>query len=82
MKTNKDREEYYTEVDRRMRSEFPNKFVAKTSRGSSQVASAGSSASRNTAQKRGKSVKLTQRQVMMAKKLNVPLEAYARYVKD
>ena len=75
-------EEYYTEVDRRMRSEFPNKFASKKPGGGSQVASAASSASRNTNQKRSKSVRLTQRQVIMAKKLNVPLETYARYVKD
>ncbi len=43
-----DSDEYYTEVDRRMRSEFPHKFQAKKS-GGAQVASAGASASRSTA---------------------------------
>ena len=75
-------EDYYTEVDRRMRSEFPNKFAVKKSGGGAQVASAASSASRNTNQKRTKSVRLTQRQVIMAKKLNVPLAEYAKFVKD
>ena len=75
-------DDYYTEVDRRMRSEFPNKFAVKKSGGGAQVASAASSASRNTNQKRTKSVRLTQRQVIMAKKLNVPLAEYAKFVKD
>jgi len=75
-------EDYYTEVDKRMRSEFPSKFSVKKSGGGAQVASAASSASRNTNQKRTKSVRLTQRQVIMAKKLNVPLAEYAKFVKD
>ena len=42
-------EEYYTEVDKRIRTEFPHKFQAlKKSGGGSQVASAGNSASRST----------------------------------
>ena len=75
-------DEYYTEVDRRIRSEFPHKFqTAKKSGGGSQVASAGNSASRSNKQGR-RSVKLTHSQVAIAKKLGVPLEEYAKYVKD
>ncbi len=75
-------EEYYTEVDRRIRREFPHKFqAAKKSGGGSQVASAGNSASRSTTQGR-RSVKLTHSQVAIAKKLGVPLEEYAKYVKE
>jgi len=74
-------EEYYTEVDRRMRSEFPNKFQAKKSSGA-QVASAGASASRSTAKTGRRSVKLSPSQIAMAKRLNVPLEEYAKFVKD
>jgi len=74
-------DEYYTEVDRRMRSEFPNKFAAKKS-GGAQVASAGASASRSTAKQGRRSVKLTPSQIAMAKRLNVPLEEYAKYVKE
>ncbi len=75
-------EEYYSEVDSRMRKEFPHKFqTAKKSGGGSQVASANSSASRNTKQGR-RSVKLTPSQVAIAKKLRVPLEEYAKYVKE
>jgi hypothetical protein len=75
-------DEYYTEVDKRIRSEFPHKFqTAKKSGGGSQVASAGNSASRSNKQGR-RSVKLTHSQVAIAKKLGVPLEEYAKYVKE
>ncbi len=75
-------DEYYTEVDRRIRAEFPHKFqTTKKSGGGSQVASAGNSASRSTKQGR-RSVKLTHSQVAIAKKLGVPLEEYAKYVKE
>jgi len=74
-------DEYYNEIDRRMRSEFPNKFAGQKSSKKSQVAPAGSSASRNTKQGR-RSVKLSPSQIAIAKKLNVPLEEYAKYVKE
>jgi hypothetical protein len=74
-------EDYYSEIDRRLRTEFPQKFSTKRSGGGSQVASAGNSASRNSKQGR-RSVKLTHSQVAIAKKLGVPLEQYAKYVKD
>lgn len=74
-------DEYYNEIDRRMRSEFPNKFAAQKTSRKSQVASAGSSASRSTKQGR-RSVKLSPSQIAIAKKLNVPLEEYAKYVKE
>tara|TARA_Y100000114_G_scaffold89438_1_gene82959 strand:+ start:1037 stop:1933 length:897 start_codon:yes stop_codon:yes gene_type:complete len=75
-------DEYYTEIDSRIRSEFPHKFeTPKKSGGGSQVASAGNSASRSTKQGR-RSVKLSHSQVAIAKKLGVPLEEYAKYVKD
>ena len=72
---------YYTELDRRIRAEFPQKFQAKKS-GGAQVAPAGASATRTTAKQGRKSVKLSPSQVAMAKRLNVPLEEYAKYVKD
>lgn len=75
-------DEYYTEIDSRMRTEFPHKFQsAKKSGGGSQVASASSSASRSAKQGR-RSVKLSHSQVAIAKKLGVPLEEYAKFVKD
>jgi len=74
-------DEYYNAIDQRMRREFPQKFSEPKSSKKSQVAPAGSSASRSTKQGR-KSVKLSPSQVAIAKKLNVPLEEYAKYVKD
>ena len=74
-------EDYYTEVNKRIRKEFPHKFPAKKSGGGSQVASAGNSASRSNKPGR-RSVKLSHSQVAIAKKLGVPLEEYAKYVKD
>jgi len=73
--------EYYTEVDRRMVSEFPAKLGVKKTGGSTQVAPAGSSASRNIKKGR-RTVTLTPSQVAMAKRLNVPISEYAKYVKD
>jgi pyruvate/2-oxoglutarate dehydrogenase complex dihydrolipoamide acyltransferase (E2) component len=76
-------EAYYSELDNRMRSEFPHKFDRKTKSngGSRKVASAEASASRNKSSGR-RSVRLTPSQVAIAKRLNVPLEEYAKYVRD
>ena len=74
-------DEYYSEIDKRMKDEFPHKFSRKNNGNGAQVAPAAASASRNTKQGR-RSVKLTPSQIAMAKRLNVPLEEYARYVKD
>ena len=74
---------YYSELDNRMRSEFPHKFdrITKSNGGSRKVASAEASASRNRSSGR-RSVRLTPSQVAIAKRLNVPLEEYAKYVRD
>ena len=74
-------EEYYSEIDSRIRSEFPHKFNTAKKSGGKQVASAGNSASRTNKQGR-RSVKLSHSQVAIAKKLGVPLEEYAKYVKE
>jgi hypothetical protein len=75
-------DEYYTEVDRRMRAEFPHRFKSGKKTGGAQVAPAGASATRSTAKQGRRSVKLSPSQIAMAKRLNVPLEEYAKYVKD
>ena len=66
-------DEYYDEIDKRMREEFPHKFEVKKQSTSPMVAGP----SRKTGQKSKKSVKLTQSQIAIARKLNVPLEQYA-----
>ena len=75
-------DEYYSEVDKRMRSEFPSKFQPAKKSGGAQVAPAGASATRSTAKSGRRSVKLSPSQIAMARRLNVPLEEYAKYVKD
>jgi hypothetical protein len=75
-------DEYYAELDKRMIAEFPHKLGKKSSSngGSKKVASAEASASRNRSGR--KTVRLTPSQVAIAKRLNVPLEEYAKYVRD
>ena len=74
-------EDYYGELDKRMAAEFPHKLGKQAGNGGSRkVASAESSRSRNKGGR--KSVRLTPSQVAIAKKLGVPLEEYAKYVKE
>lgn len=74
-------DEYYDELDTRLKKRFPNELGGTVNGGSSRVASASTSASRSGKQGR-RTVKLSPSQVAMAKKLGVPLEEYAKYVKD
>ena len=75
-------DEYYSEIDKRMRTEFPQRFNAgRKNGGSARVASADTSASRKSTTGR-RTVKLSASQIAIAKKLGVPLEEYAKYVKD
>ena len=76
-------EEYYTELDNRIRTEFPHKFQEATKKSSGpRVASAGATASKTASPKGRRTVKLTPSQIAIAKRLNVPLEEYAKYVKE
>ena len=69
---------YYTEVDKRIREYFPQKF-GQTETVQQRVAGS----SRGTGGKRAtRSVKLTPSQVAIAKRLGVPLEDYARHVEN
>ena len=74
-------DEYYSELDNRIKNKFPNEFGGQKNGGGTRVASANTSASRSAKQGR-RTVKLSPSQVTMAKKLGVPLEEYAKYVKD
>ena len=69
--------EYYDEVNKRIRTEFPHKFEGKTQ--ANRPAQAVASAKRSAKSGR-KTVRLTPSQVTIAKKLGVPLEEYAKYV--
>jgi len=74
-------DEYYTELDRRVRTEFPHKFKEAVRDAGPRVASAESTASKSSKKGR-RTVKLTPSQIAIAKRLNVPLEEYAKYVKE
>ena len=68
---------YYTEVDKRMQENFPHKFSQEQSAPVQQVVSSSrGAAGRKTSRK----IKLTPSQVAIAKRLNVPLEEYAKHI--
>ena len=67
-------DEYYTEIDKQLQDNFPSKFVKE--RPVQTVASAGRK------QQGRRKVTLTRSQVAIAKKLGVPLEEYAKFVKE
>jgi hypothetical protein len=75
-------DEYYSELDKRVRTEFPHKFAETKRDTGPRVASAGSTASKSSSPKGRRTVKLTPSQIAIAKRLNVPLEEYAKYVKE
>jgi hypothetical protein len=74
-------DEYYDELNKRVREAFPKKFQQnnRTSRNVQTVAPASRSTGINNARR---SVKLNASQVAIAKKLGVPLEEYAKFVKE
>lgn len=71
-------DEYYTELDRRIADKFGNSGSASNRRPAQTVVGA----SRNVSGRSGKKVRLSPSQVAIAKKLGVPLEEYAKYVRD
>jgi hypothetical protein len=73
-------DDYYAEVNRRIKLEFPHKFdkrETQTSKPTQNVASV----NRSTTRQGRKTVRLTSSQVAIAKKLGVPLEEYAKQIK-
>ena len=70
-------DEYYSEIDKRIRDEFPHRFgeTSQQNRPAQAVAPA-----KRSAKSGRKSVRLTPSQVAIAKKLGVPLNEYAKYV--
>ena len=74
-------DEYYTELDKRVRNTFPDKFKdqSRQQRSAPAVAPAARSSGINSARR---TVRLSPSQVAIAKKLGVPLEEYAKYVKE
>ena len=76
-------DEYYAEVEKRIRLEFPHKFdkIDGTSTERVKPTQNVASAKRSASTGRRKTVKLTPSQVAIAKRLGVPLEAYAKQLK-
>ena len=70
-------DDYYAEIDRRIRLEFPQKFDTSVEKQTSKPTQNVASATRSSKTGR-KSVRLTSSQVAIAKKLGVPLEEYAK----
>jgi len=71
-------DEYYQEIDRRLRKEFPHKFQDK--RQNAQAVTPASSGRSATRSGRKKTVELTPGQVAFANKMKIPLERYAQEV--
>jgi len=75
-------DDYYNELDSRIKREFPHKFGEEQVTGRKPAQNvAGVSRSTKTG-RNSKRVRLSQTQVAIAKKLGVPLEEYAKYVKE
>ena len=73
-------DEYYSEVDKRIRVDFPSKFGNNEKQTTSKPVQSVASANRSVKPGR-KTVRLTSSQVAIAKKLGVPLEEYAKQLK-
>jgi hypothetical protein len=71
-------DDYYKEIDSRMRKEMPHKF--KDKRSNAQTVAPASGNGRSVKSGRKKSVELTPGQVAFAKKMRIPLERYAKEV--
>jgi hypothetical protein len=73
-------DDYYSEIDKRMKETFPHKFSPDG--GSVSPTQTVASASRGGPVRRKGTVRLTPSQVAISKKLGVPLSEYAKYVKE
>ena len=77
-------DEYYSEIDKRIRLEFPHKFDTtdgKVQNDTTKPTQIVASAKRSVNRSGRKTVRLTPSQVAIAKKLGVPLEDYAKQLK-
>ncbi len=73
---------YYNEIDRQMKYYFPGQFKEGSTETAEQRAPVQMVASAGRKQQGRRTVKLTKSQVAISKKLGVPLEEYAKYVKE
>jgi hypothetical protein len=77
-----DDDEYYNEIDRQMKGYFPGRLEDDSTEKSEQRPPVQMVASAGRKQQGRRTVKLTKSQVAISKKLGVPLEEYAKYVKE
>ena len=75
-------DEYYNQINKRMKEYFPQKFAESSNEEKTKSTPVQNVASVSRRSGGRKSVKLTKSQVVIAKKLGVPLEEYAKYVKE
>jgi len=75
-------DDYYNQINKRMKEYFPQKFAESSTEEKTKAAPVQNVASVSRRSGGRKSVKLTKSQVVIAKKLGVPLEEYAKYVKE
>ena len=73
-------DEYYAEIDKRIRLEFPHKFATTSQTATAKPVQNVASANRSGKNSNRKTVRLTPSQVAIAKKLGVPLEEYAKHI--
>ena len=73
-------DEYYNEIDRQIKEQFPHKFEVEKSK--KKVDQTVAPAVKSVSKHGKRTVRLTPSQVAIAKKLGVPLEEYAKYVKE
>jgi len=78
-----DSDEYYNEIDKQIREVYPHRFAESKDDSEEQPRKPVQTVATASRGKSGRrSVKLTKSQVAIAKKLGVPLEEYAKYVKE
>ena len=75
-------EEYYTQLDQRLRDEFPKRFAPQQTRQQRSVPAVAPASRSSGVNSARRTVRLSPSQVAIAKKLGVPLEEYAKYVKE
>jgi len=73
-------DDYYGEIDRQIKEQFPHKFETEISK--KKVDQTVAPAVKSVSKQGKRTVRLTPSQVAIAKKLGVPLEEYAKYVKE
>jgi len=75
-------EEYYTQLDQRLRDEFPKRFAPQQTRQQRSVPAVAPASRSSGVNSARRTVRLSPSQVAIAKKLGVPVEEYAKYVKE